>query len=78
MITKPEPAIIHFKTTRKSGFACIALLCGDGDQRLRVESSSIPKISTIAVFEYCEVPIGIRQTDRWYALRQSSRHRQAR
>ena len=28
VITEPEPAIIHFKNTRKSGFACITLLCG--------------------------------------------------
>ena len=28
-ITEPEPAIIHFKSTRKSGFACITLLSGD-------------------------------------------------
>ena len=27
-ITEPEPAIVHSKTTRKSGFACIALLSG--------------------------------------------------
>jgi hypothetical protein len=27
VITEPERAIIHFKTTRKSGFACITLLC---------------------------------------------------
>ena len=26
VITEPEPAIIHSKTTRKSGFACITLL----------------------------------------------------
>ena len=26
VITEPEPAIIHFKNTRKSGFACITLL----------------------------------------------------
>ena len=25
-ITEPELAIVHFKTTRKSGFACIALV----------------------------------------------------
>ena len=25
-ITEPETAIVHFNTTRKSGFACIALL----------------------------------------------------
>ena len=31
-ITEPEPAIVHFKTTRKSGFACIALLCRDVSQ----------------------------------------------
>ena len=28
VITEPEPAIIHFKNTRKSGFACITLLFG--------------------------------------------------
>ena len=28
VITEPEPAIIHFKNTRKSGFACITLLSG--------------------------------------------------
>ena len=27
VITEPEPAIVHFKSTRKSGFACITLLC---------------------------------------------------
>ena len=27
-ITEPERVIHHFKTTRKSGFACIALLSG--------------------------------------------------
>ena len=26
VITEPEPAIIHFKNTRKSGFVCITLL----------------------------------------------------
>ena len=26
VITEPERAIIHFKNTRKSGFACITLL----------------------------------------------------
>ena len=28
VITEPEPAINHFKNTRKSGFACITLLSG--------------------------------------------------
>ena len=30
-LTESEPAIIHFKSTRKSGFACITLLSGVGD-----------------------------------------------
>ena len=29
VITEPEPAIIHFKNTRKSGFVCITLLSTD-------------------------------------------------
>ena len=28
VITEPEPAIHHFKNTRKSGFVCITLLSG--------------------------------------------------
>ena len=28
-ITEPEQVILHFQSTRKSGFACIALLSGE-------------------------------------------------
>ena len=57
-ITEPEPAIIHFNNTRKSGFACIALLSGvcHGSRSdlttlpVRIWYSSIPLLC-----EVCEV-----------------------
>ena len=44
VITEPEPAIIHFKTTRKSGFACIALLSGQLELGVKLQEERFVNI----------------------------------